>query len=171
MSQIDAQCGDDKIRWDYYNGEEVCSKFTFREWHLIASDIDTDEEWKNFLSEYKNFAECYILKTSADNSSIGFVYLYKESQLNKIVSIHGGGWGRSMSLSRLYFRGMILMIETLLAKGYKVRTCCNIDNNNAFCFLRGVGFVKYCTTNTRNYMWINEKRLKNSRIYKYLNRL
>ena len=171
MPQIGAECGNGKIRWDYYNGEDICSKFSCREWHLIASDIYTDEEWNSFLSEYNNFVECYILKTTSDNSSIGFVYLYKESQLDKIISIHGGGWSRSMRLSRLYFCGIILMIETLLAKGYKVRTCCDIENNNASHFLRGVGFVKYYTTDTRIYMWINAHRLKNSKIYKYINRI
>jgi hypothetical protein len=60
------------------------------------------------------------------------------------------------------------MIETLLSQGKKVRTSCFIDNKRAFRFLRGIGFVPYCYTKTAVYMWINEKQIMQSLIYKRL---
>lgn len=167
---FDFICGDNVVGWSHYNQEIICDRFSFEEWHKIVDDIDTDDKWRHFLSEFDDFVKCYILKEIDCNNSIGFVYLYKESISNKIVSIHGGGWGKSMRLSLLYYRGMILMIKYLLKQSYKVRSSCLITNTRAFRFLHSLGFVKYCTTETHHYMWINEKRLKASRIYEYIYR-
>lgn len=165
---FDFTCGDNIVRWDHYNQEIICDRFPFEEWQKIVDEIDTDDEWQHFLSEYSDFVKCYILKDVDCNDSIGFVYLYKESISKKIVSIHGGGWGKSMRLSILYYRGLILMIRHLLNHNYKVRTSCLIINKRALRFLHSLGFVKYYTSKTHYYMWINEKRLKARKVYKYL---
>lgn len=159
-------CGDNIIKWDNYNQEITCNKFSFEEWHKIVTDIDTEEDWKSFLVNYSDLVECYILKDVDCNDTIGFVYLYNESIPNRIVSIHGGGWEKSMRFSLLYYRGIIILIENLLNKGIKVRTSCLVDNGRALRFLKSVGFVIYRTSDTYVQMWINEKRLKNSTIYK-----
>lgn len=163
---LDATCKDDVIRWDHYNQEVICNRFSIEEWHKMVGDIDTETEWQHFVSEYSDFVKCYILRKIGCNEAVAFVYLYKESITNKVVSIHGGGWDKSMHLSLLYYRGMIVMIEHLLNNGVKVRTSCSIKNTIAYRFLHSIGFVKYYASNTHIHMWINEKRLKNSLVYK-----
>ena len=132
----------------------------------MISDIYSDAEWKKFLTEYNDVVKCYILRTNYDDKEIAFVYLYNESGSFDIVSIHGGGWDKSIALSLLYYRGLILMIETLLVKNVKVRTTCTMNNTRAYKFLRSVGFVKYRFVDDVIYMWINEKRLMQSSVYK-----
>lgn len=163
-------CGDDLIRWDSYNNEYVCNRFSIDEWHKMVCDIDTETEWQYFVSEYSDFVKCYILRKIGCNEAIAFVYLYKESITNKVVSIHGGGWGKSVHLSLLFYRGLIVMVDYLLLQGIKVRTSCLVENERAYRFLKSMGFVKYYASDTKIYMWINEKRLKSSSVYKLLYR-
>lgn len=159
---------DSVIRWDLFRNEQLCEKFPPNEWKLMVSDISSNDEWRKFIAHNQELVRCYILRTCANKEDIAFVYLYNEKGIFDVVSIHGGGWGRSMRLSLLYYRGLILMIETLLSQGKKVRTSCFIDNKRAFRFLRGIGFVPYCYTQTAIHMWINEKKLIQSPIYKHL---
>ena len=159
-------CYNQLLRWDLYDGESLCNRFDIQEWNKMVSDIYSDAEWKKFLTEYNAVVKCYILRTNYDDKEIAFVYLYNESGSFDIVSIHGGGWDKSIALSILYYRGLILMIETLLVKNVKVRTTCTMNNTRAYKFLRSIGFVKYRSVDDVIYMWINEKRLKQSSIYK-----
>ena len=170
MSLFNAECCDSIVRWDYYNEEDIFEKFSSEEWQMMVRDVYSADEWKKFVIEYSDFVDCYILRIQSNSEEIGFIYLYKESLSGHIVSIHGGGWGKSMHLSRLYYRGMMLMVEHLLNKGLKVHTSCKIENERAYRFLHSMGFVKYCSSDRYHYMWINETRLKNSKIYKYVYR-
>lgn len=160
-------CGDDVIRWDSYNNEFVCNRFSIDEWHKMVCDIDTEIEWQTFLSDYSDFVKCYMLKKNNTNEAIGFVYLYRELPSSKVVSVHGGIWDSKTS-SFLAYRAIFLLIEHLLSKGIKVRTSCLIENKRAYHFLKGVGFVKYYSSQTHTYMWINQKRLNRNPIYKRL---
>lgn len=162
-------CGDDVIRWDSYNNEFVCNRFSIDEWHKMVCDIDTEDEWQSFLSDFSEFVKCYILKKNDTNEAIGFVYLYKESLSSKVVSIHGGIWD-SRTSSLLAYRAIFVMIEQLFNEGMKVRTSCLIENKPASRFIRGIGFVKYYSSHTHTYMWINQKRLNSNPIYKRLKR-
>ncbi len=112
--------------------------------------------------------KCYVMYTCTDNKAIAFLYIYNEDKASNIVSIHGGGWGKSFHLSLLYYRGLILMIQYLWQQGFRVRTSCMVENKRAYRFLQSVGFVIYRSTDTYIYMWINEKRLKGNRMYKHL---
>lgn len=161
---------DSFIKWKAFSGEKICERFPLDEWNLMVSDISSDEEWHKFLKDYKDLVKCYVLYTCKDNNEIGFVYLYNEADDFNVVSIHGGGWGTSVRLSILYYRGLILMIENLVGQGKKVRTSCFLGNDKAYKFLRGIGFVNYMTTDKAHYMWINNKKLQNSKIYRYINR-
>lgn len=156
------------VRWELYRGESLCDRFPIDQWRLMVTDIESDAEWRDFVNKYKDFVRCYILRSNSDNDEIAFVYLYNESGNFDTVSIHGGGWDRSIKSTMYYYRGFMLMIESLMAQGRKVRTSCFIDNIRAFRFLRSVGFMPYMRSQTTVYMWINEKRLKNSSIYKRL---
>lgn len=160
-------CGDDVIRWDSYNNEFVCNRFSIDEWHKMVCDIDTEDEWQSFLSDFSEFVKCYILKKNDTNEAIGFVYLYKESLSSKVVSIHGGIWDSKTS-SLLAYRAIFVLIEHLFNEGMKVRTSCLIENKPASRFIRGIGFVKYNSSHTHTYMWINQKRLNSNPIYKRL---
>lgn len=160
-------CGDDVIRWDSYNNEFVCNRFSIDEWHKMVCDIDTEDEWQSFLSDFSEFVKCYILKKNDTNEAIGFVYLYKESPSSKVVSIHGGIWDSKTS-ALLAYRAIFVLIEHLFNEGMKVRTSCLIENKPASRFIRGIGFVKYYSSHTHTYMWINQKRLNSNPIYKRL---
>ena len=160
-------CGDDVIRWDSYNNEFVCNRFSIDEWHKMVCDIDTEDEWQSFLSDFSELVKCYILKKNDTNEAIGFVYLYKESSSSKVVSIHGGIWDSKTS-ALLAYRAIFVLIEHLFNEGMKVRTSCLIENKPASRFIRGIGFVKYYISHTHTYMWINPKRLNINLIYKRL---
>lgn len=163
-----AIASDGIVEWHKYTGgEHLCKCFSLDEWHRIVSDVDTDEEWDDILRN-STYVNCYTLKISKSHETIGFVYTKHEDDYGRIRSVHGGGWGKSTRLSLLYYRGLILMVRTLLQEGIKVRTSCLKENSRALRFLRSIGFIPYTYTNKYIYMWINEKRLNNSIIYKYL---
>lgn len=123
----------------------------------------SDAEWAEFVGRYVNSVQCWVLKNRATNLPIAFVYLFNEEGYWEKVSIHGGGWESPL----MYYRGYILMLKHLLEQGIKVRTYCNLSNRAAIRFDRSVGFVPYKYTNKEVFMWINAKRLKGSKLYKY----
>lgn len=157
---------DSVIRWDLFNNEDIFSKFKPNEWSLIVSDIYSQQEWQNFINDYCDLVCCYVMRTCRDNREIAFVYLYNEVGIFEIVSIHGGGWDKSLCSSLYYYRGLILIIKELISQNIKVRTSCFENNYRAYKFLRSVGFVRYNTSNGMIYMWINKRRLQSSKIYK-----
>lgn len=95
----------------------------------------------------------------------------EEDDKGKIVSFHGGGWGKSVANTLLFYRGMICLVESLLNDGLKVRTACLKGNTVAYRFIKSAGFVNLRNSDTYHYFWINKKRLYSSRIYKKFNRL
>jgi hypothetical protein len=107
------------------------------------------------------------LYENATANPVGFVYVLKERKALNTVSIHGGGWNNTMTSTLFHYRGMMLMIEAVLSQGVKVRTACLVTNERAYRFLRSIGFVKYRTTADVIKMWINEKRLHNSKTYQH----
>ena len=161
---------DSIVKWEVFHNDKLCEYFPFDEWAQMIADINTDAEWMEFLNDNKELIKCYVLYTCSNNQKIGFLYLYNEDFFFNVVSVHGGGWEKSIGSSLLYYRGLILMIEYLLGQGKKVRTSCFVGNDKAFRFLKSIGFVMYLLTENAHYMWINQKRLQNSKIYKYLHR-
>ena len=161
---------DSIIKWEVFSNEKLCEHFPLEEWKLMVSDIESDKEWSTFLHDYRDFIKCYILYIRKTKQKIGFVYLYNESKLFNVISVHGGGWGKGTKMSLMYYRGLLLMIEYLLSQRKKVRTSCFVGNDRALRFLTSIGFVRYLTTDNSHYMWINQKRLQNSKIYKYIKR-
>lgn len=158
---------DSIVKWEVYNNEIVCENFPCDDWQLIVSDIKNDEEWKVFVNENSEWVRCYVLRTCSSNKEIGFVYIYNEYGNFDVVSIHGGGWEKSIVSTLFYYRGMILMLSQLLNKGLKVRTTVSTENLPALRFMRSLGFVPYRYTDTSVYLWINEKRLNGCKIYKH----
>ena len=153
---------DGLIKWEPFSREEkICERFPLDVWHQIVHDVDSDEEWGNFL-EKSQFVKCYILRQCSNNESIAFIYTMQENFKGTIVSIHGGVWGSPL----LHFRGYILMLKNLLEQDLKVRTYCNKSNSAAIRFDKSVGFVPYRYTEKEVFMWITEKRLKGTKLYK-----
>jgi hypothetical protein len=145
-----------------YNREEkICERYSLEQWHCAVHDIDSDEEWANFLSE-SLVVKCYVLKLCSSDKSIAFVYTMQEDMHGKVVSIHGGGWENPL----MYYRGYVLMLKHLLAKGLKVRTYCQLSNPTAIRCSRSVGFVPYRYTEEEVFMWISAQRLTASKLYK-----
>lgn len=141
----------------------VKNYFSQFDWYNIVEDIHSDQEWADFVEAHPGFVSCYILKKCDDGEPLAFIYLLKEYDNEMIVSIHGGGWSKPL----LYYRGYILMLRTLMERGYKVRTYCNRDNSSAIRFSRSVGFIPYSYTDSKVYMWVNYKRMTSSKLYKY----
>lgn len=148
------------VKWKAYSGEQVMSRFSTDEWQEIASDISSNEEWESFVGMYSNLVKCYILEQRSHSKDIAFVYIYFED--SDVVSIHGGGWENPL----LYYRGYILMLRTIIEQGFKVRTCCSLSNTTAIRFSRSVGFIPYRYSDSKVDMWISEKTLKRTMLYK-----
>ena len=156
---------DDVIEWKIYRAEKLCTMFPLYEWHQIVADIDNDTDWANFLTEYGEFVKCFVLYHRKDNNPIAFAYILQEDEYGNIVSLHGGGWNKSIMHTLLYYRGMVRLVETLLNNGHKVRTACTIENDRAYRFIKSIGFVNYRNSDTYRYFWINKNRLTSSKIY------
>lgn len=154
---------DSFVIWEPYHKDiHLCDRFSVEQWKQIAGDIKSDAEWGEFVGRYVNSVQCWILKNRATNHPIAFVYLFNEEGYWEKVSIHGGGWEKPL----LYYRGYILMLQHLLEQGVKVRTYCSLSNTAAIRFDRSVGFMPYRYTKNEVYMWISEKTLKKTNLYK-----
>lgn len=154
---------DSTVVWEPYHKDiHLCDRFSVEQWEQIAGDIYSDIEWANFVERYVNSVKCWVLKVRKTDTPIAFIYVFNEDGEWKTVSIHGGGWEKPL----MYYRGYILMLQHLLEQGIKVRTFCKISNIRAIRFDKSVGFVPYRYTEEEVVMWISEKSLKNSKLYK-----
>lgn len=171
MNKLSSIIEDDTIQWRIYDGEmPICSRFSIDVWHKMVSDIHSDEDWRQFLIDYPDLIRCYVLYNKQNGMPIAFTYIMVEDDYAKIVSFHGGGWDNSLFMSLMFYRGMFVLVESLLKLGLKVRTACDLDNIRTYRFLKGAGFVCYRTTAERYLFWINISRLRNSKAYKYFNK-
>lgn len=138
--------------------------FKESEWLSIFSDVTSSEELEDFMN--MDCGQCFVAYNHVSDTPFGFIYVYLEDEKKKIVSIHGGGWLPNHAI--LNYRAYILLIEALLQRGIKVRTACQLDNMKAFRFNKGIGFVNHYTSKNYRYLWISEKRLQSSRVYRHL---
>ena len=153
---------DGVIKWVPYTQEEkIFQRYSLNDWHRAVHDINSDEEWAELLA-HSYIIRCYILKLCSNDKSLGFLYTKREDFNGKVYSIHGGGWGNTLT----HYRGYILMIRYLLDQGLKVRTYCQLSNPSAIRFSRSVGFVPYKYSSEEVFMSINLKRLTSTKIYK-----
>jgi len=137
------------------------------DWFRIFSDVTSVEDLEDLMN--MDCGQCFVAYNSVSNAPFGFIYVYVEDKQTKKVSVHGGGWLQGHAL--LNYRAYILLIETLLQQGFKVRTACQIDNTKAFRFNKGIGFVNHYTSKNYRYLWISEKRLRSSLVYRHLMKL
>lgn len=155
------------IEWNVYKKDKaICSRFALNEWNKIVSDIYSDDEWNSYLLKCEGYVQCYILCKCKENKPVAFSFIMQEDDKGHVVSLHGGGWHKTVESTLLYYRGLIVLIQQLMHRGIKVHTSCFKNNVIAKRFLRSVGFVQYKETATSLLFWINEKRLYNSPIYK-----
>lgn len=154
------------LEWKpYVANVNICSKFTTKEWRKMVTDVKSDRDWNRLVAENYPFIKCYVLYKTANSEPIAFAYILQEDDKGEVVSLHGGGWNKSLYHTLLYYQGAIMLINTLLNSGLKVRTSCLIDNMTAYRFLKSIGFVNYRSSNKWHYFWINAQRLKYSNIY------
>lgn len=157
------------IEWKLWTGQiNLCEQFPLEIWHKIVFDIDSNNDWVQYLNTYSQYVTCFVLCRVSTKEPIGFCYLLQEDERGTVISFHGGGWIKSTFATMMYYRGAIRMVEALLSKDIKVRSACLNNNTIAYRFLRSIGFVRYTTTPTRNLFWINNKRLKSTNIYKLI---
>lgn len=160
--RINGEVSDLVVKWvPYCRDEKICKRYSLDDWHKAVHDIDSDEEWADFL-EQSYIVKCYVLKLCSNEKSIAFIYTIQEDFAGKKVSIHGGGWENPL----MYYRGYVLMLKHLLNLGLKVRTYCQLSNPAAIRFSRSVGFVPYRYSTEEVFMWISTKTLMNSKLYK-----
>ena len=152
------------VKWVPYNPNDILvSRFTYEDWHKIADDINSDQEWGQLIETNRDFVLCYILLRCDNCNPIAFVYLLKEDDNRKILSIHGGGWDSPI----LYCRGYILILRYLLNNGYWIRTSVSLDNQPSLKLNQAIGFTTYRKQENKAHMSINLKRLISSRIYPF----
>lgn len=158
---------DNYVEWRKRTHEPLMSFFKEVDWLSIFSDVTSADELENFMN--MDCGQCFVAYNPVTNAPFGFIYVYVEDEQTKKVSIHGGGWLPNHAM--LNYRAYILLIEVLLRQGFKVRTACKLDNMKAFRFNKGIGFVNHYTSKNYRYLWISEKRLHSSLVYRHLMRL
>ena len=157
---------DSLLNWrQYKDTDAVVSKFTIYDWHRIASDIDTEEEFATLLHTYPDRIVGLVLCHNVTGECVAFAYLLDEGGPCYAVSLHGGGWGNGLGHSLLFFRGVILLVGNLLEKGCDVITYCSKDNSRAYKFMGAVGFIPYEVKDNRVYMRVNIERLRRCKPY------
>lgn len=160
---------DNFVYWDKYSlDDNIFSGFSLIDLHKIVHDIDDENSWEKFLDEYQEYYKCYVLHRKPDSKALAFIYIINEDLKWNTITIHGGALKGCSVLER--YRGYILMLESLLDAGVKVRTTFSNENLNASRFNKSIGFVKYCEFSGVTYAWINRRRLVSTAIYKRLHK-
>lgn len=142
-----------------YSGQlDIVSQFTPYDWHQMAADIDTPQQWESLLENYKQYVHCYVLYRVSDQRPMGFVFLMQEDERGTYLSIHGGGWERQINPAVLYMRGFRLIVGELLRRKFRILSRCNASNRAAEKFLRGAGFEEISRNNESIYFKIKPLR-------------
>lgn len=132
---------DNFVYWDKYSlDDNIFSGFSLIDLHKIVHDIDDENSWAKFLDEYQEYYKCYVLHRKSDSKALAFIYIINEDLKWNTITIHGGALAGCSVLER--YRGYILMLESLLDAGVKVRTTFSNENLNASRFNKSIGFVK-----------------------------
>lgn len=156
---------DNFVYWGKYSlDDNIFSGFSSVDLHKIVHDIGDENSWAKFLDEYQEYYKCYVLHRKSDSKAVAFIYIVNEELGWNTVTIHGGALAECSVLER--YRGYILMLESLLDAGVKVRITFASENSNALRFNKSIGFVKYCEFSGIIYAWINRRRLISTPIYK-----
>lgn len=164
LTGLDAR--NELVEWKHRSTESIIDSFKESDWKRIFSDIPDIHSLNDFLSN--DYGKCYVAYNIKTNLPFAFVYAYIEDEKNLKVSLHGGGWISGNTL--LNYNAYILLIDTMLENGIKVRTTCRPDNDIAMRFNRSIGFIKYYTSKNYHYLWISKERLHKSEIYKRINK-
>lgn len=140
--------------------------FSAEELHLVFPNIEP-AHLENVFDDCKGVVSCYLLyKGEACTGS--FVCIIEEDADKRILSIHGGGVGRSFDDNLLHFRAYIEIVSVILDEGYTLQTSCSNSNHRAIKFNNGVGFKPILEKNKMLYMQVDSLQLRQSVVYKYL---
>lgn len=150
----------------YSSDVKIVEYFGLDSWLKIEDEFSSDEEWSSFLNTYPDFVDCFVFYEKSTDTPFAFIFVLHEWLDCKMkVSVHGGGWRSGMHYSKLNYRALFLFAEQLFTMGFKIRTSCLLNNDNAFRFLKGAGFVRYRKNERISEMYLLEKRMKQSEIY------
>lgn len=143
---------DGRFIWRLYSGEDLLApgRFSLENWHKIVSDIDTMDEWRDFLDEYSSYSTCYVLYRTGDMTPIAMSWIlaehgqFDDCERGMAVSVHGGGWSDNFIDKNYYAKGWMVMTDYLSSLGCRVFT--NVENNNpsALHLIKRTGFELSC---------------------------
>ncbi len=135
--------------WLPYSGESLISpeRFALEVWHRIVSDIDSDEQWREFLVRYRHVCSCYVLYPNDMTEPIAMCYIlgehamYDDAAPGTVVSAHGGGWRTDLGSKLLHARAWVAMVRHLASLGCTVLTSVKDDNLPARHLVTKTGFA------------------------------
>lgn len=91
------------------------------------------------------------LYSASSCQKIGFLWIIINDDLSGDITIHGGGWSRSLAAGRLYLDSWRVALDYLEKNFISIRTSCRINNLNAAKFIERTGFKKIGSSNNFNY--------------------
>lgn len=156
---------DDIVEWHdllSYEGD-INFDFSNDSWYAISGDVGM-REWNAFERQNSSFVKSFLLLRKQGQVPIAMLYIIAEDIRIETVSIHGGAFSDCRPMEVVH--GYIIMIESLLHAGLKVRTTCLSSNRKALNLDRNIGFVRYKQIDDTVFMWINAKRLTSTAYYK-----
>ncbi len=163
-------CGN--LVWrEYSTNDTILCRFHSEEWNKIASDVYSEDEWRELLVNNRTYILSWILLYF--DQPVAMIYLLNEDMSWGKVSIHGGAWGRSFLHTLINYKGFILFLNELLNQDIEVLTSCFRDNIKASRFIRSVGFQNFHRDDEnmkdeKIYFYITHAMLKNTPLYRKL---
>lgn len=148
-----------RIEWRERSSEEIFDRFEPSEWLKIFSDCESRESFENFANA--GFGKCWIAYDTEAAQPLAFIFIYTMEN-DSVAIFHGGGWSKQPTTNYIC---MTTLLNKLFGMRYRIRTSCLRDNKVAFRFLHSVGFIKYRTEGNYDFLWLSEKRFKQSLIY------
>lgn len=126
------------------------SHFTAQEWENMFPFHSELADFSSFCATAGELMAFYEVTSMATHKPIGFLMAFiDEERKPGTVSLHGGGWLRSLGASRLFLRAYRLMAETLAKQAIKVHTSTRRDLQTVLRFNRRAGFIPYRYGNDR----------------------
>lgn len=128
-------------------------RFTEAEWENMFPHSPTQEAFDSFRKTAHGLAHFLGVWSNHTREIIGFVLVFiDDERRNGTVSLHGGGWLRTLGASRLYIHAYRLVAEMLVAGKVTVHTSTLNRLTNVIAFNRAAGFVRYRVGSERTYM-------------------
>jgi hypothetical protein len=123
----------------FFSSDDLHQIFNSNSKALIRNLIQ--KPWNIFIDLY----------SSATNKKFGFLWIIINDDINLDITVHGGGWNKSLASGKLFLDSWRTAIDFLTLNFKQVRTSCKINNTIAENFITNSGF----------------KRIKSDRFFNY----